>query len=85
MRKNISKEEHMKLKDMFGSWVGTQIRDRTDQKYGEIVDYDEEQNTVTIKFFDGEIRTIPHHRDPHKHQPDGAFYTNRYWDGPTKK
>ena len=51
----------MKLKDMFGSWVGTQIRDRIDQKYGEIVDYDEEQNTVTIKFFDGEIRTIPHH------------------------
>jgi len=72
----------MKLNMLFDSWVGAQIRDRVDQKDGKIVDYDADQQTVTIKFMDGEIRTIPHHRSPGNH-PHGAFYgSNRYWDGP---
>ena len=75
----------MKLSNINNDWVGVRIRDRVDMKNGVVTDYSLAKKTVTIKFDDGELRTIPHHRDPNKHQPKGAFYTNRYWDGPTKR
>jgi len=73
----------MKL-SMLCEWIGTKVRDRIDMKNGTIIDYNLDKEIVIIKFDDGEIRTIPHHRDPNEEQPHGVFYTNRYWTGPIK-
>jgi len=62
----------MKLSNMNDRWIGTRIRDRVGTKNGTITAHNLIDKTVTIKFDDGELRTIPHHMRPGL--PNGAFY-----------